>query len=43
VESVNKAIDHISARRMITVEHGLTPETARGEGFELKAFAASVL
>lgn len=40
VETVNRAADHIVARKLLTRDTELTPEQSRAEGFDLKRFEA---
>jgi 3-phenylpropionate/trans-cinnamate dioxygenase ferredoxin reductase component len=41
VESVNRAGDHVAARRLLAGKPTLTPQQAAVPGFELKAFVGA--
>jgi 3-phenylpropionate/trans-cinnamate dioxygenase ferredoxin reductase subunit len=41
VESVNRPLDHIQARKLLAGGAGLTPEQAADPGFDLKGYASA--
>ena len=41
VESCNRAVDHMAARKLLQRQSALTPDEARAEGFDLKAYEAA--
>jgi 3-phenylpropionate/trans-cinnamate dioxygenase ferredoxin reductase subunit len=41
VESVNRAADHMAARRLLARTTTLSPQEAAAEGFDLKTYEAS--